>query len=89
MVKKIMSDVGGNFILEKFKEFCTQQDKEQASSSSQHQSKGQEEACIKFLECTLKKYVGNKADPYIILLQIGSTPHGQGELHKVQYAKTQ
>ena len=76
-----MSDAGGNFISEKFKNFCKSLNIEQAISSSyHHQSNGQVEACIKFVKCTLKKCFESRSDPQIALLQIRirMTPLGQG-----------
>ena len=50
-----MSDVGSNFILDKFKKFCKNMNIEQATSSSyHHESSGQVEACIKFIKHTIK-----------------------------------
>ena len=49
--KKIMSDIGGNFISDKFKQFCKNMSIEQATSSlSLHQSNRQVVACIKFIK---------------------------------------
>ena len=55
--KKIMSDMGGNFISNKFRQFCKIISVEQATSSSlyHHQSNKQVEACIKFIQHTMKK----------------------------------
>ena len=51
-----MSDAGGNFISEKFKNFCNSLNIEQAVSSLyHHQSNGQVDACMKFIKCTMKK----------------------------------
>ena len=50
-----MSDTGGNFVLDKCKQFCKNLNIEQATSSSNHhQSIGQIEACIKFIKFTIK-----------------------------------
>ena len=50
-----MSDVGGNFILDKLKQFCKKMNIEQAISSSyHHQSNRQVEVGIKFMEHTKK-----------------------------------
>ena len=50
-----MSDVGGNFILDKFKRFYNNLNIEQAESLSyHHQGNGQVEACINFIKCTIK-----------------------------------
>ena len=73
--KEIMSDAGGNFFSDKFKQFCKDMSIEQATSSSyHHQSNGQVEACIKFIKCTLKKCIETNEDIHIALLQIRSTP---------------
>ena len=74
-----MSDAGGYFISEKFKRFCKNLNKQQAVSSSYlHQSNGQVEAYIKFINKTIKKCTDTKSDMHIALLQIRSTPLGQG-----------
>ena len=53
--KKIMLDVGDNFISDKFKQFCKRMNIEQATSLSyHHQSIGQVEVCIKFNKHTMK-----------------------------------
>ena len=77
--KKIMSASGSNFVSDKFKTFCKSLNIEQAFSSSyQHQSNEQVEACIKFVKCTLKKCFDSRSDTYIALLQILMTLLGQG-----------
>ena len=53
--KKIISDSGGNFISDKFTTFCRSLQIHQAFSSSyNHLSNGQVEACIKLIKKTLK-----------------------------------
>ena len=53
--KKIMSEVGGTFISDKFKIFYRSLNIEQSFSSSyHHQSNGQVEACIKPIKPMLK-----------------------------------
>ena len=48
---KLMSDVGINFISDKFHQFCKSVNIEQATSSAyHHQRKGQVEACIKIVK---------------------------------------
>ena len=65
-----MSDLGGNFMSDKFKTFCKTLNIEQAFSSSyHHQSNGQVKTCIQFLKCTLKMF-DTKGDPHIAILQI-------------------
>ena len=55
LLKKIMSDEDGNFISDKFKQFCKNMNMEQATSSSYyHQSNRQVEAYIKFIKHTMK-----------------------------------
>ena len=57
ILKKIMSDSGGNFISDKFKTFCKNLNIEQAFLSLYHHlSNGQVEACIKFVKHTLKMF---------------------------------
>ena len=56
ILQKRMSDVGTNFVSEKFRQFCKSINIEQAVSSAyHHQSNGQVEAYIKFIKCTFKK----------------------------------
>ena len=77
--KKIISDLGGNFISDTFKTFCKSLNIEQTFSSSyHHQSNGQVEACIKFVKGILKKCLDSRGDPHIALLQICMTLLGQG-----------
>ena len=46
--KEVSSDMGMNFISDKFRQFCRQPNRGQAITSSyHHQSNGQMEACIK------------------------------------------
>ena len=53
--KRVMSDAGGNFVSKKFQIFCNSLNIEQAIFSSyHHQSNGQVESCIQFINCTLK-----------------------------------
>ena len=48
--KKIMSDAAGNFISDKFRQFCKCMNIEQVTlSSNNHQSNSQVEACINFV----------------------------------------
>ena len=55
ILHRLMSDVGTNFILEKFRRLCSRLNIEKAVSSAYHQqSNGQVEACIKFIKHTLK-----------------------------------
>ena len=76
--KKIMSDAGGNFISEKFKNFYDSLNIEQVvSSSHHHQSNGQVEACIKFIKYTMKKCINSGNDMHIALLQIRTTLLGK------------
>ena len=53
--KKIMSDVGGNFISDKLKQSCKNMNMEQATSSLHHYN-GQVDAFIKFIKHTIKMY---------------------------------
>ena len=75
--KKIMSDVSGNFISDKFIMFCKNLNVEQAVSSSYHyQSNGQVDAGIIFIKQTCRKGYDTKSNPHIALLQIRSTTLG-------------
>ena len=70
-----MSDAGGNFISDKFRQFCKYMNIEQVTSSSyQHQSNGQVEAHIKFVKCTMKKCIETNDDIHIALLQRRANP---------------
>ena len=52
---RLMSDTGGNFISEKFKNVCNSLNiKQTVSSLYYHQSNGQVEACIKLIKHTIK-----------------------------------
>ena len=76
---RLISDAGGNFISEKLKNFCNSLNIDQAVSSLyHHQSNGQVEACIKFIKCTIKKCSDSGGDIHMVLLQIRTTPLGQG-----------
>ena len=72
--KENKSDTGGNFVSDKFKQFCQNLNIEQATSSSYyHQSNEQAEACVKFIKYTIK-CIDTKTDIHIALLQIRTTP---------------
>ena len=74
---KLMSDVGTNFISDKFHQFCKSVNIEQATSSAyHHQTKGQVEACIKFIKCMFKICADSGSDINMALLQIQMTPLG-------------
>ena len=51
-----MSDVGGNFISDKFRQFCKCMNIEQVTSFYHHQSNGLVGVCIKFVKHTKKMY---------------------------------
>ena len=52
---RLMSDAGTNFVSEKFRNFWSSLNIEQAVLSLyHHQSNGQVKACIKFIKCTIK-----------------------------------
>ena len=73
--KKIMSDMGRNFISDKFKQFCKNKNIEQATSSLyHHQSNAQVDAHIKFIKHTMKKCIKTNEDIHIALLQITVIP---------------
>ena len=76
---RLISDAGSNFISEKFKHFCNSLNFEQAVSSSyHHQSNRQVEAYIKFIKHTIKMCSDSSGDIHTVLLQIRTTPLGQG-----------
>ena len=81
---KIMSGTGTNFVSDKFGNFCSRLNIEQAVSSAyHHQDNGQAKACIKFIKHTLKKCADSGGDIHMALLQIHTTPLGQGLLSLV------
>ena len=76
---RLMSDAGTNFISERFRRFCSRLNIDQTLLSAyHHQSNGWVEACIKFIKCTLKKCANSSGDIHMALLQIHTTPLGQG-----------
>ena len=77
--QKIKSDVGIHFISETFQQFCKSINVEQAVLSAyHHQCSGQVKACIKFIKHTFKKCSDSGRDINKALLQIHTTPLGQG-----------
>ena len=73
--KKIMSDAGGNFVSDKFRQLCKIMNIEQAMPSSHHhQSNRQMEVCIELIKHTMKKCIKTNEDIHVALLQIRSTP---------------
>ena len=73
-----MSDLGTNFMSDKFWQFCSTINIEWAVSLAyHHQSKGQVKACIKFIKCTFKKCADLGRDINMALLQMSL---GQGLL---------
>ena len=75
---KIMSDVGTNFIADRFQQFCKAINVEQVILSAyHHQSNRQVEACIKFIKCTFKNCADSGRDITMALLQIHMMPFGQ------------
>ena len=78
---KLMSDVGTNFVSDKFLQFYKSVNIEQVTSSAyQHQSNGQVEACIKFIKCTFKKCTDSGSDINMALLQMQMTLLGHSLL---------
>ena len=66
-----MSDAGGNFVSERYKELCRNLNIQQAVSSSYcHQSNRQVDTYIKFIKLTLMKCFQTNADINLGLLQI-------------------
>ena len=63
-----MSDAGGNFISDKFRQFYNCMNIEQVTSLSyQNQSNSQVEVCIQFVKCTMKKCIQTNDDILIAL----------------------
>ena len=76
---KIMSDVSTNFVSDKFQKFCNSINVEQTVLLAyHHQSNGQVEVCIKLIKCSFKKCAESGGDINMALLQICTTPLGQG-----------
>ena len=76
---KIVSDVGTNFITEKFKNFCKRLSIWHSLSPTYiHQSNGQAEACIKFVKKTMKKCYKTNAYIHMCSLLIRSVPINLG-----------
>ena len=74
-----MSDAGTNFVSDKLQKFCNSINVEQVVSSAyHHQSNGQVKACIKFIKQMFKKFADSHGDIHMALLQICTTPLGQG-----------
>ena len=79
ILHRLMSDAGSNFVSEKFRAFCSSLNiKQPVSSSYHHQSNGQVKACIKFIKPTIKRCSDAGGDIHMVLLQIKTTPLGQG-----------
>ena len=77
--RNIMSDVGTNFIADRFWQFCKLIYIEQAISSEyHHQSNEQVKACIKFIKCTFKKCTDPGRNINMALLQIHMMLLSQG-----------
>ena len=74
-----MSNVGTNFVLDMFWQFCKSINVEQAVLLTQHhQINGQVETCIRFIKCMFKKCSDSGRDINMTLLQICTTLLGQG-----------
>ena len=74
-----MCDAGTNFILEKFQELYRKLKIHHAVSLSyNNQIKGQVEAYINFVKCTMKKCFYTNQDVNLALLQMRSTPVRNG-----------
>ena len=74
--KRIMSDAGGNFISEKFKYFCNSLNIEQPVSSSYHHQTGG--GLHQIYNMHHEEVFESGSGIHIALLQIRSTPLGQG-----------
>ena len=81
LLRKIMSDPGTLFVSEKFWQICQSLNMHQILSSSyNHQTNGQAEACIKFAKYIMKKWLDTNNNIYLALLEILSTPISPGLL---------
>ena len=79
LLEMIISDTGGNFVSDKFRQFCKCMNVEQATSQSyHHKSNGQVEAYIKFMKCTMTKCIETNDDIHVALVQIRATSLGPG-----------
>ena len=75
--KNVTSDT--NFVADRFQQFCKTSNIEQAVSLAYHHlSNGSVKACIKFIKCTFKKCSNSGGNINMALLQICTTPLGQG-----------
>ena len=73
---KLMSDASTNFVSDRFRKFCNSLNIEHTVLSAyHHQSNGQVEACTKFIK---HKFKNSGGDINMTLLQIHTTPLGQG-----------
>ena len=76
---KLMSDAGTNFISDKSRKFCSRFNIEQVVSSHiTTRAMGRSKPALKFIKCTLKKCADSSGDIHTALLQIHTTPLGQG-----------
>ena len=76
---RLMSDTGTNYVSEKFRSFWSRLNINQAVLSAyHHQSNGQLKACIKFIKHIIKNCTDSSGDIHMALLQIQTTPLGQG-----------
>ena len=81
ILHKIMSDAGTNFVLDRFRKFCSSLNIKQAVLSAyHHQSNGQVETCIKFIKHTFRKCANSGGGINMALLQIHTTPLGHSIL---------
>ena len=79
--QKIISDLGTNFVADRFWQVCNSINIEQVISSAyHHQSNRQVKACIKFIKQTFTKCTDSERDINMALLQIHMMLLGQGLL---------
>ena len=79
VLHRLMSNAGSNFVSEKFRSFYSSVNIAEAVSLLYHyHSNKQVEACLKFIKHTIKKYSDSSGDVHMALLQIRTTPLGQG-----------
>ena len=76
-----MSDMGTNFVADRFQQFCKSIIVEQVISSAyHHKNNGQVETCMKFIKCMFKKCADSGRDTNMALLQNHTMLLGKGLL---------
>ena len=77
--RKVYVKVGTKFTSETFWQLSIKLNIQKSLTSSyHHKSSGQVEVCIKFVKCTIRKFINTNQDINLALLQICSTPVSVG-----------